>query len=43
MNDIYQKIWDLARSYYEEGRPMDIDHIEWMMEQALIACESEIS
>lgn len=37
----YLQIWNLARSYYEKGRPMDIDHIEWMMNDATLLCEKE--
>lgn len=35
MKDIYTKIWELAKPYYLKGRPMDIEHIQWMMEEAL--------
>lgn len=31
MKKIYSKIWMLAKQYYQKGRPMDIDHINWMM------------
>ncbi len=41
MTEIYKKIWNLAKAYYERGRPMDIDHIEWMMKDALLVCEKE--
>ena len=41
MKEIYQKIWKLAKPYYEKGRPMDVDHIEWMMKDALVVCEKE--
>ena len=41
MKEIYEKIWKLAKPYYERGRPMDIDHIEWMMQDALLVCEKE--
>ena len=41
MKEIYKKIWKLAKPYYEKGRPMDIDHIEWMMKDALLVCEKE--
>lgn len=37
----YLEIWKLARPYYEKGRPMDIDHIEWMMRDAILLCEKE--
>jgi len=33
MNDIYKKIWKLAKPYYEKGRSYDIPHVEWMMEE----------
>lgn len=41
MKEIYKKIWELARPYYEKGRPMDVDHVKWMMQDALIVCEKE--
>ncbi|MBT4650939.1 hypothetical protein HOC13_00250 [Candidatus Woesearchaeota archaeon] len=41
MKEIYQKIWELAKPYYEKGRPMDVDHIEWMIEDALLVCQKE--
>lgn len=41
VEQIYQKIWELAKPYYEKGRPMDIDHIEWMMHAAVFVCERE--
>lgn len=37
----YLQIWELARLYYEKGRPMDIDHIEWMITDATLLCEKE--
>jgi HD superfamily phosphodiesterase len=39
--DIYQSLWDAARPYYEKGRPMDIAHIEWMMNDARYVCKQE--
>ncbi|HCS79030.1 TPA: hypothetical protein DIV55_04800 [Patescibacteria group bacterium] len=41
MQQIYQKIWELAKPYYEKGRPMDIVHIEWFMEIATMVCDKE--
>ena len=41
MKDIYKKIWALAKPYYMKGRPMDIDHIEWMIDDALLICQKE--
>lgn len=41
MKDIYTRIWELAKPFYEKGRPMDIDHIEWMMQDALFVCKEE--
>lgn len=41
MKRIYSKIWDLAKPYYQKGRPMDVDHIEWMMEAASYVCKQE--
>jgi len=34
-------MWKLAKPYYEKGRPMDIDHIEWMMKDAMFVCKEE--
>lgn len=31
MREKYQKLWELAKPYYEKGRVYDIPHIEWMM------------
>ncbi len=33
MDEIYLKIWELAKPYYEKGRIYDLDQIEWMMKQ----------
>ena len=41
MKPTYQQIWKLAKPYYKKGRPMDIDHIEWMMKDALLVCKKE--
>jgi hypothetical protein len=41
MEDIYKKIWELAKPYYEKGRPMDLDHVEWMIGDAEQVCEKE--
>lgn len=41
MKEIYKKIWKLAKPYYEKGREMDIEHIEWMMGEAVLICEKE--
>lgn len=41
MKEVYQKLWGLAKPYYEKGRPMDVDHIEWMMQEALSVCKKE--
>jgi hypothetical protein len=38
---IYQSLWQSAKLYYEKGRPMDIEHIEWMMEDAQLVCDNE--
>lgn len=41
MTNKFVKIWQSAKPYYEKGRPMDVDHIEWMMGDALRLCEVE--
>ncbi len=41
MKKIYCEMWKLAKPYYERGRQMDIDHIKWMMKDALIVCQKE--
>ncbi len=41
MDLIYKKIWNEARLFYEKGRPMDISHIEWMMEMVEEVCKRE--
>ncbi len=30
----YDKIWELAKPYYEKGRIFDIPHIEWMQKES---------
>lgn len=41
MKKIYSQIWSLAKPYYEKGRKMDIEHIEWMMKEAETVCNKE--
>ncbi|MFH1564888.1 MAG: HD domain-containing protein [bacterium] len=41
MKETYKKMWKLAKPHYQKGRPMDIDHIEWMMKDALLVCKKE--
>jgi len=41
MDNIYNKIWKLARPYYEKGRIYDIPHIEWMIQQTERICKIE--
>ncbi len=41
MEEIYLKIWELAKPYYEKGRPYDIAHIEWMMKESEKVAELE--
>ncbi len=41
MKSIYKEIWKLAKPYYEKGRPQNINHIEWMMKEALKVCQNE--
>lgn len=41
MDNIYNKIWKLAKPYYEKGRIYDIPHIEWMMKQIERICKIE--
>lgn len=41
MKEIYTRIWEAAKPHYLKGRPMDVDHIEWMMEEATRISEVE--
>lgn len=41
MNKVYERIWKLAKPYYKKGRPIDIDHISWMMKDAMTVCKKE--
>jgi HD superfamily phosphodiesterase len=41
MKKIYLKILELAKPYYEKGRPMDMGHIEWIMKEVLFFCKKE--
>lgn len=43
MEDIYGKILELARPYYEKGRVYDLDQIDWMIKQVdLLAGKLEL-
>ncbi|MFH1276296.1 MAG: hypothetical protein ABIH82_04225 [Candidatus Woesearchaeota archaeon] len=42
MKQIYQKIWQLAKPYYEKGRVMDLEHVSWMIKVAEDVCENEL-
>ncbi len=39
--DDYTKILSLAGPYYKKGRPMDVEHIDWMMSAASLVCKME--
>jgi hypothetical protein len=41
MEEVYLKIWKLAKPYYKKGRPMDIKHISWMMKETENICNTE--
>jgi hypothetical protein len=41
MKKIFNKIWNQAKPYYLKGRPMDIDHIEWMIKDAVYVSKKE--
>ncbi|MDD5567031.1 MAG: hypothetical protein PHH01_02440 [Patescibacteria group bacterium] len=41
IDEIYKKIWEMAKPYYEKGRPMDIEHVDWLIKEAMIVCEKE--
>lgn len=41
MEEIYTRIWELAKPYYEVSRPMDVPHIQWMMPITKEICEKE--
>lgn len=41
MDSIFQKLWNVAHPYYEKGRPMDVQHIEWMIPEAVKVCDKE--
>lgn len=41
MEDIYTRIWNLAKPYYQRSRPMDVAHIVWMMDAGLGVCNCE--
>ncbi len=34
MDEIYLKIWEMGKPFYEKGRSYDVPHIEWMMKEA---------
>ena len=37
----YDKLWNLAKPYYRKGRPMDIEHVQWMIKDGLKVCKKE--
>lgn len=41
MKKIYEDIWNLAKPYYEKGRPMDIDHVKGMINDVELICRKE--
>ena len=41
MEGVYKRIWKEAKEYYKKGRPMDIEHIKWMMKIAGKICQKE--
>lgn len=41
MEHVYQKIWQLAKPYYEKGRVYDIDQINWMTPMANKIADTE--
>ena len=41
MKELYVQLWQQAKSFYKKGRPMDIAHIEWMMDEAIDVCDQE--
>ena len=41
MDPIFQRLWERSRPYYEKARPMDIEHIQWMMPEAQKVCDME--
>ena len=41
MESIYQEMWNLAKPYYEKGRPIDAVHVKLMMKLACRVCEKE--
>ncbi len=41
MKKVYSKIRELAKPYYKKGRSMDLEHVEWMITEALTVCKKE--
>jgi putative nucleotidyltransferase with HDIG domain len=39
--DVFERIWELAKPFYEKGRHYDIPHIEWMMKEAVRIADVE--
>jgi len=35
MKDVYNRIWELSKPYYQEGLSYNISHIEWMIKESL--------
>lgn len=41
MKKIYEQMWEIAKTYYEKGREMDLFHIPWITEHVDKMCEEE--
>lgn len=41
MKELYAQLWQQAKPFYEKGRPMDIAHVKWMMNEAMNVCKRE--
>lgn len=41
MKEIHRRVWELAKPFYKSGRPTDMEHVEWMIDQSAIVCVEE--
>lgn len=41
MKKIYLSMWRLAKPFYLKGRPMDVEHVKWMMKEAEAVAKKE--
>lgn len=41
MDQKYNRLWQIAKSYYRKGQFYNLDHIDWEIKEALMLCKKE--